>query len=79
MNEFIQGLKQGMENFGKVIVSIVNFILLLPAYIIGVGLTSILAKIVGKKFINLEKEKKDSYWISEEVKTEKEESYYKQY
>ena len=63
MNEFFKGLKQGFRSFGELIGMVVNSALLLVAYIIGVGITSIIAKITGKHFLEMKLDKKsDSYW-----------------
>ena len=45
---FVKGLKEGFHDFGNGITNIVNFILLSIVYFIGVALTSIIAKIIGK-------------------------------
>lgn len=55
------------EILSKIVSSIVNFILLSFVYFIGVGLTSLIAKISNKKFLDLKKENKDSYWEDKEV------------
>ena len=49
-NLFVKGFKLGFKNFGHNVTKIVNFILLVPVYFIGVGLTSIIAKLSKKKF-----------------------------
>ena len=75
---FIKGFKNGMQNFGKSIVTIINTILLLLVYILGVGLTALFAKITGKKFLETEL-KKGSYWTSLNLKKKKTEDYYRQF
>jgi len=78
---FFKGFYAGMKLFGGVIVSIINFILLIPVYIIGVGLTSIIAKISGKHFMNLKKPDKKikTYWVKREEKKITKEDCYKQF
>ena len=62
MKEFFSGLKGGQKSFGETIGIIVNSLLLTMVYVIGIGLTSIIGKIVGKKFLGLKPEKKETYW-----------------
>lgn len=78
-------IKNGFERFSEFVKPftdkvnlVVNTILLSLVYFIGVGLTSISAKIVGKKFLKLEKENSNSYWIEKEQNTSKE-SYFRQF
>ncbi len=77
---FATGLKKGIKEFGENITLIVNSILLFIAYIIGVGLTAIIAKIVGKHFIErkLSKEEK-SYWADLNIKRKPLKEYYRQF
>lgn len=75
---FLSGLKKGQENFGKNIAIIINSILLTIVYFLGIGLTSILAKILNKNFLNL-KFSNETYW--EDLNLEKEDitNYYRQF
>ena len=78
-NLFWKGFKKGAKNFSGNISVIVNSFLLLIVYLVGVGLTSVIAKIVGKKFLEtkIEKEKK-SFW--KEIKwSKKKEDYFRQF
>lgn len=59
---FFKGFVAGFKHFGQGITNIVNFILTLVIYIIGVGLTSIVAKAFGKHFLSLRKTNKKSAW-----------------
>ncbi len=80
IKEFFSGFKKGFLNFGQNIGLIVNAVLLSFVYIVGVGLTSIAAKIIGKRFMqtNLEKEK-ETYWEELNIKKREMEKYYKQF
>ena len=63
MNRFLNEIKQGIESFGKSISMIVNSILLTMVYLLGIGSTSILAKIFNKKFMDLKIDKNaKTYW-----------------
>jgi hypothetical protein len=76
---FFKGFYKGMKIYGANVTSVTNFILLLPVYFIGVGITSIIAKITGKHFLNLKKSNKKTYWVNKENKKIDIEEYYKQY
>jgi len=77
---FLKGLKNGQKKFGESIATVVNSILLSFVYIIGVGVTSILAKILRKRFLELRLDKsKESYWEELNLNKEKMESYYRQF
>ena len=67
LKSFIRGFGGGFKRFGHLISLIVNSVLLFFVYFIGVGITSIIAKIFGKRFLELDKNK-ESYWIIHEKK-----------
>ncbi|MBL7056614.1 hypothetical protein ISS07_06900 [Candidatus Woesearchaeota archaeon] len=79
LNMFFEGFKEGARLFGENIVLIINSILLFLVYIFGVGFTSIIAKLVGKQFLNLKISKKGSYWSDLNLKKKKIKNYYKQF
>ena len=81
LTAFFGGCKQGMHLFGQNIALIVNTLLLLVVYLIGVGLTSIIARIAGKRFLDmkLKKGNHDSYWKGLDLKGEKLDDYYRQF
>ena len=78
MKIFLKGVIAGFKKFGDGIVNIVNFILLIPVYFIGVGLTSIIAKLLGKHFLNLKKRGKTN-WTKHYLTTGDVESYYRMF
>lgn len=70
-----QKFKNGFRYFGKTIEKLVNSVLLLAVYLIGIGLTSVLAKIVGKRFLDTKiSSDRKSYWIPTEKKEKNMES-----
>lgn len=77
---FFDGFQKGMKDFGSNINLIVNSILLLIVYLVGVGITSLLAKLSGKHFlerkISLEKK---TYWSDLNLKKKELEKYYRQF
>lgn len=80
MRGFFEGFKKGIKEFGENIAIIVNSALLLIVYIIGVGITSMVAKICGKHFLKnkLSKESK-TYWTDLNLSKKNMEKYYRQF
>ncbi len=61
--QFTKGFSKGMTRFGHNIAAIVNTILLAVVYMIGVGVTSIISKLVRKNFLQRKVDKvRKSYW-----------------
>ena len=77
---FWQGFMEGFRKFSHLIVGIVNFALLFLVYFIGVGVTSIFAKIFKKHFLKI-KLNKDvaSYWEFLNLSKRPKEEYYRQF
>ncbi len=78
--EFFEGYKEGQKSFGEHISVIINSILLTTVYFIGVGLSFIIARIFGKKFLDLsiDKEKK-SYWEELNLTKKEKGEYFRQF
>ena len=79
LKQFFRGFKKGMSNFGQGIALLVNFSLLTFVYLLGVGLTSIVAKISRKHFLEMNLSKKDTYWSDLNLKKKSIDKYYKQF
>lgn len=79
MKDFIDGFLKGFQEFGHNITLIINSILLTPVYVLGVGLTAILARLFGKKFLDNNMKKKETYWSDLNLKKKKMEEYYRQF
>ena len=80
VRSFWKGFKKGSTEFSQGVAKIVNNVLLTFAYVIGVGLTVLIAKRKQKSFLDLSLDKeKSSYWEEYNLKTEPKESYYKQF
>lgn len=80
IKKMFESFMEGSKMFGEFISSIINFILLFFVYFIGVGITSIVAKIFGVEFLDKKIDKKrKTYWkqLNLEVKPLKE--YYRQF
>jgi hypothetical protein len=75
---FLRGIKKGIEEFSSSITIIVNSVLLLALYIVGVGGTSLAAKLVGKKFLQSRLGDK-TYWSELNLKKKPLEEYYRQF
>ena len=61
MMDAIKKAWHGFRKFGLFMASVVNFVLLLIVYIIGVGLTALIGKLFRKSFLDLKKNKPE--WI----------------
>lgn len=77
--KFFDGFGEGTKQFGKNITLVINTTLLFIVYVFGVGLTSMTAKLVGKKFLDINIGKKKTYWSDLSLKKKKIKSYYKQF
>jgi hypothetical protein len=77
---FFKGFKEGFQYLPKFITMIINAILLTIVYFVGVGLTALMAKIAGKRFLELKTDKgKKSYWKDYNLGKEPKENYYRQF
>lgn len=80
IKQFPKGFSRGMKDFGNSISAIINSVLLLAVYLIGVGLTSIFSKIAGKHFLQRKINKnKQSYWSDLNLRKRPIEEYYRQF
>lgn len=80
LNQFFHGFKRGTKDFGHNISIIINSVLLSVVYIIGVGLTSLIAKIIGKHFLDKKTSKESqTYWTDLNIKKKPIEEYYRQF
>jgi len=78
--EFFTGFQEGFKNFGHTISIIINSLLLSFVYCMGVGLTSIFAKILNKHFLDIKSSKnRDSYWLNLNLKKKSLSDYYRQF
>jgi len=78
--EFLEGFVQGFKKFGLKFSNFVNYILLSIVYFFGIGLTSIVAKLLGKNFLDLKpKSRGESYWVIREIKEQTLEDHYRQF
>jgi hypothetical protein len=68
-----------MRNFGYNIALIINTLLLSLVYVVGVGFTSVIAKLFRKHFLKIIISKKNSYWYDLNLKKKPIEEYYRQF
>ena len=62
-NEFLSGFKEGFQSFGHGVAGIVNVVLLAIVYFLGIGVVSVIGKIVRKEFLQLKLDtERESYW-----------------
>ena len=77
---FFKGFKKGTQDFGTSIGSIVNSVALALTYLVGVGLTSIVAKAARKRFLEFEiSKKRKTYWSDLNLKKKPIEEYYRRF
>lgn len=80
LKSFFRGFKEGTTLFGYTIAGIVNSLLLIVVYVLGVGITSIIAKICKKHFLTLKLDKQaKTYWQDLNLKTRPREEYLRQF
>lgn len=80
MKKFWGNIHKGMEKFGKCISIIPNSVFLCIVYFLGVGITSLFAKLIGKKFLEIKILKnRDSYWSNLNLKKKELKEYYRQF
>ena len=70
-------IKAVLEPISKTISNIVNFVLLLLVYFIGIGIVSIFAKLFRKHFLELKKQNKQSNWHEHKLTKQPLEQYYR--
>jgi hypothetical protein len=76
---FFKGFLKGFKDFGHLVNNIVNFILLSIVYLFGVGPTSIIGKLFRKRFLELKRDSKETYWIENRVGGENIEECYRMF
>ena len=76
---FFKGFVKGFRKFGHGLAMCINFVLLFLVYFTAVAVTSIVAKIIGKHFLNIEKGDKESYWSELDLGKGSLEHYYRQF
>tara|TARA_Y100000310_G_scaffold330908_1_gene403485 strand:+ start:976 stop:1218 length:243 start_codon:yes stop_codon:yes gene_type:complete len=80
MKHFIAQIYKGQKIFGEDIAAIINSVLLTIVYILGIGLTSLTAKILRKSFLDLKPSpRKKTYWQDLNITKRPLEEYYRQF
>jgi hypothetical protein len=80
MVKLVKKITKTANKVGLFIAFLVNSVLLLAVYLIGVGSTFVVAKLVGKKFIELTPSKGSfSYWNDLNLRKKRISRYYKQF
>ena len=78
MNAVIVEFSKGFREFGEDISSIIISTLLSFVYFLGIGITSILMKLAGKRFLEKEFPAK-TYWTNIQQNKAKKEGHYRQF
>jgi len=80
LKQFLKGLKEGQKKFGENLAIIINTLILSVAYFIGIGISSIFAKIFGKQFLDIKIDKKaKTYWTKLNLTKKSKKEYYRQF
>ncbi len=78
--DFLLGMKDGSSDFGLGVSRVVNFILLSFVYVFGVGLTSLVARMKGKHFLDMDIDKgAKTYFVDEPIMKKDKEEYFRQF
>ncbi|MFH1399892.1 MAG: hypothetical protein ABIH41_00075 [Nanoarchaeota archaeon] len=78
MNRILASLLKGFKRFGQHITTLINSILLSIVYILGVGITSLIARIAGKKFMDTSSRRKTT-WTDLDIDKRATDSYFRQF
>ena len=77
---FLRGFHRGIKDFSSSMSIIINIILLTVVYLIGIGVTSLFAKLVRKHFLDLKiKKEAHTYWSDLNLTRRPNEEYYRQF
>lgn len=76
---FFSGLKEGSKLFGENLAVIINSVLLTLVYFIGIGLTSAIAQISGRHFLDVKIKNGTSYWSELNLSKKPMGDYYRQF
>lgn len=79
IKDFFKGFRKGFKSFALKVTDVVNFILAFIVYFIGIGITSIIAKIFRKHFLDLKFKDREIYWVKGRPASKDIEDYYKQF
>lgn len=62
IRNFLIGFRRGFKDYGDIIMTFFNTILLFLVYIIGVGMSKLISIIMRKKFLDIEQNNEKTYW-----------------
>ncbi len=79
MKKYLNSFKTGFQKFSHLVADLVNLVLLGLVYFIGIGLTSIIAKLSKKHFLDLKQEGKDTCWVDVKSDSQDIDDYYKMF
>ena len=80
LRDFLNGWVAGFKRVGHAMTTVFNVILLTIAYVIGIGSTAIMSRVLGKKHLDKEiNPAATTYWVDHVVKTEPLDKYRRQF
>jgi len=78
IRSLFKGIYEGIGKFGKIINTIVTFVLLFLVFVFGIGLVSLFSKLSSKKFLDMKPDSSlPSYWQESIIAKRNKEDYYK--
>lgn len=77
IKQLFSAVKAVLEPIAKIVSNVINFLLLLIVYFLGIGPVSIVMKLFGKHFLELKKQNKTSNWHEHKVTKQPLENYYR--
>lgn len=77
IKQLFSAVKAVLEPIAKIVSNVINFLLLLIVYFLGIGPVSIIMKLFGKHFLELKKQNKTSNWHEHKVTKQPLENYYR--
>lgn len=75
----IKSFLDGSKSFGTIITNIINTVLLLIIYFVGIGLAALIVRITKQELMNISNKRKHSYYKNELTEKGNLEEYYKQF
>ncbi len=79
-HDFFSGWLEGFKEVGHTFVIFFNAIFLTIAYVLGIVITAVIARLVGKRFLDMEiRTTRPSYWCDHVVKSEPIKKYERQF
>lgn len=78
--QFLKGFIKGFKDFGENMADLINMLILLLVYVLGVGLSALLVRFLRKDLLDRAPSlAKKTYWVPLDLKQNEVENYYRQF